>query len=175
MDRRKIFIPDLFVAAGGLLALISMYLPWWQVLWIVGEPEVTMRTKVNGWNRASGSVHITGTVTGPLVWVPMMALTVLGILAAVRVVTGPRLMPGRGFHAVAGVAGIVGVVLVICRWQTYYQPPMPTVTANIAWGASAGTYVGLICGAAVAGAGIAGVIGQTSWRQSHELAPSIWE
>ncbi len=142
MNQRKIAIPDLVFAAAGLLAIISTFLPWWSLS--SGGFSVT----VNGWNSASVG-ELSKTITGPLVWIPMLLLFVLGVLALIRAFAAPQLLPGKVFYQVGIGVGGLAALLVIVRWMTYWSPP-----GGGSSGASFGTYLGLLLGLAAAGVGV---------------------
>ena len=144
MNQRKIAIPDLVFAAAGLLAVISTFLPWWS--YSAGGFSVS----VNGWNSASAG-DLNRTITGPLVWIPMLLLFVLGALALIRALAAPQLLPGKLFYQVGTGVGGFAVLLVVLRWMTYYSPPAGDGGSS---GASFGTYLGLLLGLATAGVGV---------------------
>lgn len=165
MNQRRIAVPDVVSAAAGLLALISTFLPWWQYSaanTIDGRTEHASFT-VDGWNAGSfsaggsaGGYRAGQTVTGPLVWIPMLLLLIVGTLALVRALAAPRLLPGRLFYQVGVGVGALAVVLVVVRWLTYFAPQHPADSAQQTFssGADVGTYLGLLCGLAAAGAGV---------------------
>jgi hypothetical protein len=159
MYRRKISVPDLVYAACGLLALVATFLPWWSISEsaTIGGQHVSDSLTVDGWNAASHG-EIGRTITGPLVWVPMLLLLLLGALGLVRAVAAPQLLTGKAFYRLGtGVAGL-GALLVIVRWATYFTPPSTIdaggVAASAHSGASIGTYLGLLLALAVAADGI---------------------
>lgn len=163
MDQRKIAKFDTAIAVSGLLAVISMFLPWWRARYEfrhVGIDPVTYKDTettanwhetVNGWNVPSPRGSIDVTVTGPLVWFPMLALMVLGMYALGRIINAPRWLSGKGFYKVAAIIGFLAVVLVATRLHTYYAPPMPaSVDVDyLGAGGAYGTVVGLVCAFAV--------------------------
>jgi hypothetical protein len=141
VNQRKIAIPDLVFAAAGLLAAISTFLPWWS--FSGGGFSIS----VNGWNSSSAG-DLNKTITGPLVWIPMLLLLILGGLALVRALLAPQLLPGKIFYQVGTGVGGFAALLVIIRWMTYFNPGGGSA------GASFGTYLGLLLGLAVAGVGV---------------------
>ncbi|HTJ71529.1 MAG TPA: hypothetical protein VL551_28560 [Actinospica sp.] len=143
MNQRKIAIPDLVFAAAGLLAFIATFLPWWSY------SADGFSVSVNGWNSASAAGDLNKTITGPLVWIPMLLLLVLGGLALARALVAPQLLPGKIFYQVATGVGAFAALLVIIRWMSYFDPK-----DGGSAGASFGTYLGLLLGLAVAGVGI---------------------
>ena len=150
MNQRKIAIPDLVFAAAGLLAIISTFLPWWS--FSESADGQTLSFSVNGWNSAStGSGDLGKTITGPLVWIPMLLLFVLGVLALIRALVAPQLLPGKLFYQVGIGVGGLAVLLVLVRWVTYWSPPSGSAAST---GASFGTYLGLLLGLATAGVGV---------------------
>jgi hypothetical protein len=159
VNQRKIAIPDYALAAAGLLALIVTFLPWWtftESASISGQ-TVSGSASVNGWNAASHGGDVGKTITGPLAWIPMLLLLILGILAVVRAHAAPQILPGKRFYQIAAGVGALAALLVAVRWATYFKPPNVDaggVTASASSGASFGTYLGLLLGLAVAGAGI---------------------
>lgn len=161
MNQRRIAVPDIVFAAAGLLALVSTFLPWWKDTDSYGGRSITV--SVNGWNEASlnGQSGAAGTtVTGPLVWIPMLLLLILGIGALVRAFAAPQLLPGKVFYQAAVGVGGLAALLVIVRWLTYYSPTSRTVegiTIHESAGADFGTYLGLLCGLAVAGVAVWGM------------------
>lgn len=153
MNQRKIAIPDLVFAAAGLLAIISTFLPWWSYSESAAGESVGF--SVNGWNSASRSVDLAKTITGPLVWIPMLLLFFLGALALIRALAAPQLLPGKLFYQVGIGVGALAVLLVVIRWMTYFTPPASTETSvSVSSGASFGTYLGLLLGLATAGVGV---------------------
>ena len=162
MEERKISKPDLVIAATGLLALISMFLPWWRADYDISYDNVNStkwRDSVNGWNVSSGSGNVDKIVTGPLVWIPMLALMVLGLYALARVAAAPRGLPDRNLYKAASVVGVLTVVLLAWRWHTYYFPPMPdNASAFVSAGVAYGTFIGLGCGFVVAVVGLLALI-----------------
>lgn len=142
MNQRKIAIPDLVFAAAGLLAVISTFLPWWSF------SDSGFSLSVNGWNSASVGA-LDKTITGPLVWIPMLLLFIFGALALIRAFAAPQLLPGKIFYQVGAGVGGFATLLVLIRWMTYYSPP-----GGGSSGASFGTYLGLLLGLAVVGVGI---------------------
>lgn len=160
MNQRKIAVPDLAFAAAGLLALIATFLPWWSLsasATIGGQTESESVT-VNAWNAASRAGDLNRTITGPLAWIPMLLLLLLGALALIRAFAAPQLLPGKVFYQAGAGVGALAVVLVLTRWVTYFKTPSSTdvggVTASASSGASFGTYLGLLFGLAAAGAGV---------------------
>jgi hypothetical protein len=150
VNQRKIAIPDLVFAAAGLLAIISTFLPWWS--FSESADGQTLSFSVNGWNSAStGSGDLGKTITGPLVWIPMLLLFVLGALALIRAIAAPQLLPGKLFYQVGIGVGGLAVLLVVIRWMTYWSPPSGSAAST---GASFGTYLGLLLGLATAGVGV---------------------
>ena len=78
MNQRRIAVPDIVFAAAGLLAIIATFLPWWKDTESADGHSLVVT--VNGWNQASanGQSGSAGqTVTGPLVWIPMLLLLIL--------------------------------------------------------------------------------------------------
>ncbi|MBS2534878.1 hypothetical protein KGQ20_19080 [Catenulispora sp. NF23] len=148
MEERKISKPDLVIAAIGLLALISMFLPWWRADYttISGDDnETRWHETVNGWNESSvsGLDHM---ITGPLVWIPMMTLLALGISALGRVLAPSERLSDKGFHLVVAVLGILATVLLVVRWRSYYLPSGPTNgDTEIFAGPDDGTFLGVLC------------------------------
>jgi hypothetical protein len=150
VNQRKIAIPDLVFAAAGLLAIISTFLPWWS--FSETADGQTLSFSVNGWNSAStGSGDLGKTITGPLVWIPMLLLFVLGALALIRALAAPQLLPGKLFYQVGIGVGGLALLLVVIRWMTYWSPPSGSAAST---GASFGTYLGLLLGLATAGVGV---------------------
>jgi hypothetical protein len=161
VNQRKIAIPDLVFAAAGLLAFISTFLPWWSesASGTVGGQTESFSATVNGWNSVSVGGDTGMTITGPLVWIPMLLLLILGALALVRAFAAPQLLPGKLFYQVGTGVGGLGVLLVVIRWMTYYSAPNDgaqngVTDASVSSGATFGTYLGLLCALAVAGAGV---------------------
>ena len=151
MNQRKIAIPDLVFAAAGLLAIISTFLPWWS--FSESAEGQTLSFSVNGWNSAStGNGDLGKTITGPLVWIPMLLLFALGALALIRALAAPQLLPGKLFYQVGIGIGGLALLLVVVRWMTYWSPP--SGSAGVSSGASFGTYLGLLLGLATAGVGV---------------------
>lgn len=160
MNQRRIAIPDLGFAAAGLLALIATFLPWWSVsesATISGQ-TVSDSVTVNGWNAASRAGDLNRTITGPLAWIPMLLLLVLGAVALIRAFAAPRLLPGKIFYHIGAGAGALATLLVLIRWATYFKAPTSVsvdgVTASGSSGASFGTYLGVLVGLAAAVAGV---------------------
>ena len=160
MNQRKIAVPDLVLAAVGLLAFISTFLPWWSVSssGTVDGQSAAGSVSVNGWNSASKSGDLNQTITGPLVWIPMLLLLILGALALIRALAAPQLLPGKIFYQVGAGVGGLAVLLVVVRWFTYYKVPTDSEAGvsgvSVSSGASFGTYLGLLLGLAVVGVGI---------------------
>lgn len=151
MNQRKIAIPDLVFAAAGLLAIISTFLPWWS--FSESQDGESLSFSVNGWNSAStGGGDLGKTITGPLVWIPMLLLFALGAVALIRAFAAPQLLPGKLFYQVGIGVGGLAVVLVAIRWMTYWTPP--NGSTGVSTGASFGTYLGLLLGLAAAGVGV---------------------
>jgi hypothetical protein len=151
VNQRKIAIPDLVFAAAGLLAIISTFLPWWS--FSESAEGQTLSFSVNGWNSAStGNGDLGKTITGPLVWIPMLLLFALGALALIRALAAPQLLPGKLFYQVGMGVGGLALLLVVVRWMTYWSPP--SGSAGVSSGASFGTYLGLLLGLATAGVGV---------------------
>ena len=160
MNQRKIAVPDIVFAAAGLLAIISTFLPWWKATGTVSGQ--TISETVNGWNSASAngqSGNPGQTITGPLVWIPMILLLLWGILALVRAFAAPQLLPGKLFYQVGVGLGGLSVLLVVIRWLTYFTPPSVEngVHVNVSSGADFGTYLGLLCALATAGVAVWGM------------------
>lgn len=157
MNQRRISIPDLIVAAAGLLAIIATLLPWWAMSDSVTSQKASDSVTVNAWNAASHG-ELGKTITGPLAWIPMLALLLLGALALVRAFAAPQLLAGKVFYQVTAGVGGLAVALVAVRWVTYFKPPSSvtfgSVTATVSTGASFGTYLGLLLALAVTAAGI---------------------
>lgn len=161
MSQRRIAVSDTVFAAAGLLAVISTFLPWWRFsvsATVDGRIESVGGT-VDGWNAGSGSggrsAAANQTITGPLVWIPMLLLLILGALALVRALAAPQLLPGKLFYRVGTAAGGLSGSLVIVRWITYFAVPaggLPAA-ARASSGADLGTYAGLLCGLAAVVAG----------------------
>lgn len=159
MNQRKPPIPDLALGAAGLLALVATFLPWWsfsETLTVGGQPVGDSIT-VNAWNAASHGGTLGKTITGPLVWIPMLLLLLLGALAAIRAYAAPQLLPGKRFYQLAIGIGALAAVLVIVRLVTYFKPPAVNtgdITTTASSGATFGSYLGLLLGLAVAGLGV---------------------
>ena len=145
MNQRKIAVPDIVFAAAGLLAVIATFLPWWS-----GSGAGASLT-VNGWNSASDGETIPQTIAGPLVWLPMLLLLLWGVLALVRALAAPNLLPGKLFYQAGIGVGALAAVLVVLRWATLYKFPAAAVSQGYSSGAGFGLYLGLLCGLAVAG------------------------
>jgi hypothetical protein len=160
---------DTALAAAGLFALISTFLPWWKfsVSVMVGSQAASGSVTVDGWNSYSSPAQSGSagqTITGPLVWIPMLLLFIVGVLALVRALAAPEQLPGRRLHEIAVGVGALAVVLVVIRWVTYFTPPRPADVSNavVGSGADIGTYLGLLCALAVAGFGVWGLARQNS-------------
>lgn len=159
MNQRKLPIPDLALAAAGLLALATTFLPWWKLSEsaTIGSQSVSDAFTVNAWNAASHPGTLNMTITGPMAWIPMVLLLLLGALAVIRAYAAPQLLPGRLFYQIGAGVGALTALLVIIRWVTYFKAPNVNtggVTATANSGASFGTFLGLLLGLAVGGAGI---------------------
>jgi hypothetical protein len=151
VNQRKIAIPDLVFAAAGLLAVISTFLPWWSYSESGAQGSISFT--VNGWNSASvGDGNVGRTITGPLVWIPMLLLLIFGALALIRALAAPQLLPGKIFYQVGAGVGGLATLLVIIRWMSYWSPP--SGATGVSSGASFGTYLGLLLGLAVVGVGV---------------------
>ena len=157
MNQRRISIPDLIVAAAGLLAIIATLLPWWAMSDSIAGQKASESVTVNAWNAASHG-ELGKTITGPLAWIPMLALLLLGALALARAFAAPQLLAGKVFYQVTTGVGGLAVAFVALRWVTYFKPPSSvtfgSVTATVSTGASFGTYLGLLLALAVTAAGI---------------------
>jgi hypothetical protein len=154
-------VPDIVFAAAGLLALISTFLPWYKDTESASGHSQSIT--VNGWNQATldGQSGNPGqTITGPLVWIPMLLLLIFGIIALVRAFAVPNLLAGKIFYQVAIGVGALAAVLVIVRWLTYYSPGTVSeegISVSNDAGGDFGTYLGLLCGLAVAGVAVWGM------------------
>ena len=160
MNQRKIAVPDIVFAAAGLLAIISTFLPWYKATESADGQSVTLT--VNGWNSGTANGHSGNpgvTVTGPLVWIPMILLLLWGILALVRAFAAPQVLPGKLFYQVGVGLGALSVLLIVIRWFTYYTPPSVDsgVQVSVSSGADFGTYLGLLCALATAGVAVWGM------------------
>jgi hypothetical protein len=160
VNQRKIAVPDIVFAAAGLLAIISTFLPWYKLSESADGQSISVT--VNGWNSASSggqSGDAGQTITGPLVWIPMILLLLLGILALVRAFAAPQLLPGKLFYQVAVGVGGLCVLLIVIRWITYYTPSSDQdgVHVSVSSGADFGTYLGLLCALATAGVAVWGM------------------
>ena len=151
MNQRKIALPDIVIAAAGLLAILSTFLPWWS-----GSGDGLSLT-VNGWNSASDGESTGLTITGPLVWLPMLLLLFWGVVAVVRALAMPNLLAGKLFYQSGIGVGGLATVLVVVRWATLYKFPDTEQTQGFTSGADLGLYLGLLCALAVAGAAIWGL------------------
>jgi hypothetical protein len=160
VNQRKIAIPDLVFAAAGLLAIISTFLPWYTFsasATIEGQTAGGGFT-VNGWNSATHGVPLGRTITGPLVWIPMLLLLIFGAIAVIRAFAAPQLLPGKLFYQVGAGVGGLATLLVVVRWLTYYSPSLADAGVpsggSVSSGATYGTYLGLLFALAVVGVGI---------------------
>ena len=160
MNQRKIAVPDIVFAAAGLLAIISTFLPWWTLsasLSAAGQTESDSVT-VNGWNSASAGGPVGQTVTGPLVWIPMLLLLIWGVITLVRAFAAPQLLPGKLFYQVGAGIGGLAALLVIVRWLTYFKATPANIglpsDVSVSSGASFGTYLGLLIGLGVVADGV---------------------
>jgi hypothetical protein len=151
VNQRKFATPDIVIAAAGLIAFISTFLPWWKLSESAGASGSFSGT-VNGWNSASDGGPTGQTITGPLVWIPMLLLLILGILA-LRGLFAPQLLPGKLYYQVGIGVGALSAVLVIIRWLTFFKPPSQVdgTTLSVSSGADFGLYLGLIAALAAAG------------------------
>jgi hypothetical protein len=157
LNQRRIAVPDIVFAAAGLIALISTFLPWWNA------SAQGASVSVNGWDTASGNGHTSSassafgqSVTGPLVWLPMLLLLLWGVFTIVRAFLAPQLLPGKLFYTVTIGIGGLATLLVVIRWLTYYSVPADE-GVNVSSGADFGTYLGLLCALAVTGVAVWGM------------------
>jgi hypothetical protein len=140
VNQRRIAVPDIVLAAVGLLGLILTFLPWWSASG--GGDNVS----VNGWNEATAngqSFSLGRTVTGPLVWLPMLLLLIWGILALVRAFVAPQLLPAKLFYTVSIGVGALAVLLLVIRWLSYYSVPTQD-GVHVSSGASYGMFLGVL-------------------------------
>jgi hypothetical protein len=154
VNRRRIAVPDIVFAAVGLLGLILTFLPWWSASG--GGDNVS----VNGWNEATAngqSFSLGRTVTGPLVWIPMVLLLIWGILALVRAFVAPQLMPGGLFYTVSIGVGALAVLLLAIRWSSYYSVPTQD-GVHVSSGASYGMFLGMLGSVVHAGMSVYGKV-----------------
>jgi hypothetical protein len=151
VNQRKIALPDIVIAAAGLLAILSTFLPWWS-----GSGGGLSLT-VNGWNSASDGESTGLTITGPLVWLPMLLLLLWGVIAVVRALAVPNLLAGKLFYQSGIGVGGLATVLVVIRWATLYTFPSTAQAQGYTSGAGLGLYLGLLCALAVTGVAIWGL------------------
>ena len=154
VNQRKFATPDIVLAAAGLIALISTFLPWYKASESFSEAgqSGSVSITVNGWNSSSQGSLDGQSITGPLVWIPMLLLLIFGVLA-LRALFAPQLLAGRIYYQVGIGVGALAVILVVVRWLTFFKPPTSEdgVTVNVSSGADFGLYLGLLAALAVAG------------------------
>ena len=154
VNQRKFATPDIVLAAAGLVALISTFLPWYKATESGSVSGVSQSASitVNGWNSSPQGSLDGQTITGPLVWIPMLLLLIFGILA-LRALFAPQLLPGKLYCQVGIGVGALGVILVVVRWLTFFKPPTDEdgVTLNVSSGADYGLYLGLLAALVFAG------------------------
>jgi hypothetical protein len=146
VTQRKFATPDIVIAAAGLIAFICTFLPWWSF------SQAGQSGSINAWDQTSDGTSTNGTtVNGPLAYLPMLLLLILGIVTVVRALAAARLLPGKPFNYVGIGVGGLAALLVIVRWATLWKPEGYT-----GGGISAGygLYLGLICGLVVVGVSI---------------------
>ncbi|GAA2002651.1 hypothetical protein [Catenulispora subtropica] len=125
----------LVIAAGGLLAFIVSFFPWYGYSGS-GASELKamgVKTSVNAWD------------AGFAAWFSvllLLALAVVGVLAAQGIVKWAPLL--LGFVEAAG--GLLAAVLVLLRWLTYDTASGIGGSVGAMWG----TYVALVIAIAVA-------------------------
>lgn len=160
MNQAKLSAIDGALAVLGVLALVWTFLPWWtwnEYFNPTDHPTLT----VNAWDQANSgdmlSVSGAQSVNGPLAWMPMILLLLLGIAALLR--TGmPQLLPGRLFYQVCAAAGFLGALLVIIRWASLWKPDgWESDYSSGAISAGIGLYLGLITALGFVLAAIAGI------------------
>lgn len=129
MNQRKFATPDIVIAAAGLIALISTFLPWWKFSETASEGGASgsFHASVNGWNSSSAG-NVGQTITGPLVWIPMLLLLIFGILA-LRSFFAPQLLAGKVYYQAGIGVGALAVILVVVRWLTFFSR-RPTRTGS---------------------------------------------
>ncbi|MBR7837991.1 hypothetical protein KDL01_32260 [Actinospica durhamensis] len=154
MNQRKFATPDIVLAAAGLVALISTFLPWYKATesGSVGGTSQSATLTVNGWNSPSQGTLDGQTITGPLVWIAMLLLLIFGILA-LRALFAPQLVAGKLYYQIGIGVGALSVILVVVRWLTFFKPPSDEdgITLNVSSGADFGLYLGLLAALAFAG------------------------
>jgi hypothetical protein len=125
----------LVIAAGGLLALIVSFFPWYGLSGSgVSEAKAFgMKTSVNAWD------------AGFAAWFSMLLLFALGVIAvlAAQGIIGwsPLLL---GF--VEGAGAVLAALLVLLRWVTYDTASGGGASVGALWG----TYVGVLVAIVVA-------------------------
>jgi hypothetical protein len=146
VNQRKFAAPDIAIAAAGVVALISTFLPWWS-LSADGQSAT-----VTAWDQTSDGQGTDGvTVNGPLAYLPMLLLLIFGILTVVRALRAGQLLPGKVFSYVGIGVGGLATLLVIVRWATLWKPPGYTGSGI---SAGYGLYIGLVAALAVLGVSI---------------------
>ena len=151
MNQRKIAVPDIVIAAAGLLAIIATFLPWWS-----GSGNGLTLT-VNGWNSASNNQPTGLTIAGPLAWLPMLLLLIWAVITLVRALAMPNLLAGKLFYQSSIGVGGLATLLVVIRWATLYKFPAADQSQGFSSGAGFGLYLGLLSALAVAGVAVWGL------------------
>jgi hypothetical protein len=146
VNQRKLTAPDIVIAAAGLVAVITTFLPWWS------ESVDGTSGTVDAWDQTSDGKGTDGvTVNGPLAYLPMILLLIFAVVTVVRALRAAQLLPGKVFgYAGIGVGGLAAL-LVIIRWATLWKPDGYTGGGI---GAGFGLYLGLLAALASLGASI---------------------
>jgi hypothetical protein len=174
VNQSKLSLVDGALAACGVLALVWTFLSWWT--WeVYFDPTDHTTMTVNAWDQANNgymvSVNGSQSVNGPLAWMPMVLLFVLGITALLR--TGsPQLLPGKLFYQVALAAGALGALLVVIRWSSLWKPDGWEPSDGGPISAGVGLYLGLLTALVVAAISIGGL--RTTPMRTPVQGPPLW-
>jgi hypothetical protein len=145
VDTSRLSTGDIVAGAGGLVLLLSLFLPWYGV-----------DVSVAGFS-ASGSVDAWEAMSFIDILLFLVAVVAIGVPVARASGSMPDDVPGS---IVLLAVGVLGLVLVVWRLIDIPAPDVPTVAKDsVDFGRKIGIFVGLIGAAGIAYGG---------WRANAE-------
>jgi hypothetical protein len=150
LDTSKLSTGDMIAGAGGILLIISLFLPWYGI-----------DINVTGIGSASG--HASGWETLSFIDILLFLIAVLAILYAVGAAAG-ALPPDAPAATVVMGAGAFAVLLILLRIIDLPTPDVPDIVDDsVDFSRQLGIFVGLISAAGITYGG---------WRSANESPTS---